>query len=175
MAEKKEKRLVWSSKKVEEAATKLDEGYVLSGYEIPFFEKKPGHRKANLSFKLTDHELDEYIKCSTDIKYFMQNYCFIKSEDGNYHIMKLRDYQDDIIDLYHNNPLSILMSSRQSGKCLTYNSVLNVMDKQGNQFDMRIGELYFKILKKEGKLTFLKYIKKYLYDIAYFFEKMDSK
>lgn len=168
---KEEKRVVWSTKNVEEAATKLDEGYVLHGYEIPFFEKKPGHRKSNLSFKFTDHELNEYIKCSTDIRYFMQNYCYIKSEDGNYHIMKLRDYQEDIIDLYHNNPLSILMASRQVGKCITYNTVLNIMDKEGNTFDLRIGDLYFNMLKKEGKMTLLKYVKKFLYDIAYFLEK----
>ena len=92
-------------------------------FEIPFFEKTIGLRKSGITFGFTDNEvngneLEEYTKCKIDINYFANNYCFIKSEDGAFHKMTLRDYQYDILDLYDNNKLSILMASRQVGKTI---------------------------------------------------------
>jgi hypothetical protein len=113
-----QRRLVWTTEKVKEAEKKLDDGYILKGYEIPFFEKKPGLRKAGISFSFSDFELEEYLKCKLDITYFIENYCFVKSEDGLYHKMSLRDYQYDIVDLFKNNKMNILMASRQVGKTI---------------------------------------------------------
>lgn len=120
---KPEKRIVWTTKRVLEATKKIDEGYILPNVEIPFFEKTIGLRKSGITFGFTDNEvngneLEEYTKCKIDINYFANNYCFIKSEDGAFHKMTLRDYQYDILDLYDNNKLSILMASRQVGKTI---------------------------------------------------------
>ena len=112
------KRVVWTTEKVEEAKKLLDDGYILKGYEIPFFEKKPGLRKSGISFSFSDFELEEYTRCKIDIKYFIENYCYVKSEDGLYRKMKLRDYQYDIIDLLDNNKNNIVMASRQVGKTI---------------------------------------------------------
>lgn len=111
-----EKRIVWTTELVESTKKKLDDGFILKNIEIPYFEKKTGLRKRDCTFKFSQDELDEYTKCKLDIRYFANNYCFIKSEDGSFKVMRLRDYQYDILDLYNNNKSSILMASRQVGK-----------------------------------------------------------
>ena len=158
-----EKRFVWTTKLVEEAKKKLDDGYILKGYEIPFFEKTPGLRKAGLTFKFSEDEYQEYIKCKLDIKHFIKHYIKIKSEDGLFHEMKLRDYQHDVIDLYDKNKLSILMASRQVGKCMEYNTPLYIYNKKLKVYKkVKFFQLLFKY--KENK-TIYDYIKHGLYSL----------
>lgn len=169
MAKKEEKRIVWTTKKVEETTQKLEDGYLLKGYEIPFFEKDPGLRGANIAFMATKHEWEEYLKCKDDIRHFIENYCFIKSEDGNYHLMKLRDYQHDIIDLYDNNKLSILNASRQIGKCFTYNTSLVIYDKKFKVYKTITFSDF--LYKNKTNRTLYDHIKYILYKIIYLLDK----
>jgi hypothetical protein len=158
MAKKEEKRVVWTTEKVKEAQKKLDEGYILKGYEIPFFEKTPGLRKGGITFKFTEEEFDEYIKCKMDIKYFIENYIFIKSEDGLFHHMKLRDYQHEIVDLYDKNKLSILMASRQVGKCFSYTTPILIYNKKLNVYKkVKFFQLLFKYKKTKTIYDYIKY------------------
>jgi len=105
-----------------DAITKqIDEGYIPSNAENPYFDKKVGLRKENVPFALTQMEQEEYIKCKLDVKYFANNYCKVKTEDGTYRIIKLRDYQYEILDMFQNpsNKFNILMASRQIGKTIS--------------------------------------------------------
>ena len=168
MGKTEEKRILWSTKKVEETEEKLNDGYLLKGYEIPFFDKTPGLRKNNIAFSATKEEWDEYLKCKDDIRHFIENYCFIKSEDGNYHLMNLRDYQDDIIDLYDNNSLSILFASRQIGKCIGYNTPLVIYDKKFKVYkNMNFFQLLYKIKKNKGIYDYIKHL---IYTIIHYIE-----
>ncbi len=110
------KQIIWSTKMVEEATEKLNNGFILKKIETPFFEKIVGLRSAGLTFKMTDIEQAEYIKCALDIHYFAGTYCYIKGEEGQPIIIPLRDYQSDILDNFFNNRFNILMASRQVGK-----------------------------------------------------------
>tara|TARA_R110000772_G_scaffold2410_2_gene8406 strand:+ start:25838 stop:26350 length:513 start_codon:yes stop_codon:yes gene_type:complete len=163
---KEEKRIVWTTKKVEEAAKKLNDGYILPNYEIPFWEKTVGLRKAGISFGFTDMELDEYTKCKIDIRHFANNYCFIKTEDGSFKVMNLRDYQYDILDLYDDNKFSILMASRQVGKCFIYNTELKIYNKKTKVYEnIKFFRFIFKIKKKKTIYNYLKYFIYTLIDI----------
>ena len=65
-------------------------------------------------------KLEEWIKCSNDIIYFAENYCWINSLDEGIILVKLRNYQKSLFkSLYDENEKKrhrIIMSSRQSGK-----------------------------------------------------------
>ena len=153
-----ERKIVWTTKKVEDAARKLNEGFILPSYENPFFEKTVGLRKAGISFGMTQHEIDEYTKCKLDVRYFAEKYCYIKLEDGSYGNMRIRDYQYDILDLYDNNKYSILMASRQVGKCFLYNTSLCIYNKKTKVYkDVKFFEFLFKIKKKKNIYDYLKY------------------
>lgn len=135
--EVEEKKFIFDTKSVEEITAKINDGYVIKRFQNPWFKNEVGVRRSGLTFALTDDEIQEYIKCKLDIHYFAEKYCKIKTEDGSIGSMTLRDYQEDILDLYHNNRFSILMGSRQIGKTIsaaitmlhfiTFNNDKNIM------------------------------------------------
>ena len=135
-----------------------------------WFNNLEGVRRKGIRFAMTPQEIEEYIKCKLSVYYFAEHYCKIKLEDGTVGQMKLRDYQKDIIKLYTENRYSILMASRQIGKCLTFNALVNIMDENGRIFKINLGRLYYETLKKYRKLTTFEKIKIFLYKIL---EKID--
>lgn len=167
MTDKKIDDVILTTELVNDILQKTNLGGKLKREEHLWFSNTTGVRKNGLVFAMTESEFEEYIKCKIDIHYFAEKYCQIKREDGSVGPMKLRDYQKDIIDLYTKNPRSILMASRQTGKCITYITEINVISENGESIKLPIGLLYYNELKKERKLTFLEKIKNKLYYIIY--------
>lgn len=98
---------------------------------FPFFNQDIELRNANITFKMTEEEYEEYNKCFGDSNYFISNYCKFLTDNGR-KLVKLRDYQEDIIEsvtsqhydpdideMVPDNPKIILMASRQIGKTTT--------------------------------------------------------
>ena len=104
---------------IDEAAAKINNGFVLSRIENPFYENTIGLRKAGLTFRMSAAEIDEYVKCKMDVHYFAEKYCWVKGEKGEPVKLKLRDYQQEILDNFFNNRFNILMASRQTGKTIS--------------------------------------------------------
>lgn len=122
-----EKKFIFTSKNIEEIAEKINDGVIIKRFQNPWFKNESGVRRAGITFKLTDYEIQEYIKCKLDIKYFAEKYCMVKTEDGSIGNIKLKDrpYQGDILDLYTKNRFSILCGSRQTGK--TINAAITML------------------------------------------------
>lgn len=152
---------------IQEIEERENFGKILKRHEKVWFSNTRGVRKPYLTFAMSDFEFEEYIKCKMNIHYFAERYCQIKREDGTIGPMKLRDYQKDIIDLYTKNPRSILMASRQTGKCITYATEILVLSENGKISKIPIGLLYYNEIKKERKLTLLEKIKNKLYYFIY--------
>ena len=161
---KKEESVVLSTKIVNEILYKENMGIKLKNTEKLWFTNIKGVRRSNIAFAMTDDEVKEYLKCKMSVHYFAQKYCQIKREDGTIGPMTLRDYQKDIIDLYTENRFSILMASRQTGKCNSFNTNVLVLDeKTKDLYEIPFYELYYDIVKQERKLTILEKIKIFLY------------
>lgn len=155
---------ILNTKLVEEIMHKEKMGVKIKRHEKLWLSNLRGIRRPNLTFAMTDEELQEYFKCKMSCQYFAQKYCYIKREDGSIGPMTLRDYQKDIIDLYTNNRFSILMASRQVGKCSLFDTKV-IIYSNGNEKEISLGELYFETIKNERKLTFLEKIKYFLYKL----------
>jgi len=163
---------ILTTKRVNEIIEKQNLNLKLTKDEHIWFDRQFGVRKADLTFAPTTEEVNEYTKCKIDIHYFADKYCHIKREDGTIGPMTLRDYQKDIIDLYSNNKYSILMASRQTGKCLIMNTLVTIKDiKTNNIYNISLFELYYNNIKMERKLTILEIIKWYLYKLLSKIEK----
>jgi len=160
------RQIIWNTKMVEEATDKINNGFVLTRLENPFFEKIVGLRTSGLTFKMSPEEQEEYIKCALDIHYFARTYCYIKGEDGQPIIIPLRDYQNEILNNFFNNRFNILMASRQTGKCFSFNTKV-LVEIDGEYLEIRFGKLYYKLLSKYRKLTIFEKLKIKLYDIIY--------
>jgi len=164
------KQIIWTTKLVNEKIEMLNMGEILKNVENPFHEKIVGLRKSGLSFKMTPGEIDEYVKCKMDLHYFAENYCWVKGEKGSPVKIKLRDYQEEILDNFFNNRFNILMASRQTGKCISFNTEIILKDND-IEIHTRIGRLYYFLTSLERDLTLLERIKIKLYDILYLIEE----
>ena len=160
------KKFVFTTENVTNITKQMSDGFIPKNYQIPWFQKEVGVRKAGVTFELTMDELEEYLKCSQDIHYFAEKYCKIKREDGSIGEIKLRDYQKEVLDLYK-NPRVILCASRQIGKCASGQTGIVVNDKV-----IPIGLLYYNLLSSTRKLTFLEKVKMFLYKFIY---QLDNK
>lgn len=123
--QQEEKQFVFSTEVLESILNKSNLGYKLLRGENPWFKNIPGVRKPGLPWLWTEEEIMERYKCAEDVHYFAEKFCKIKSEDGKIKNIKLRDYQNDILDLYSNNARCILMASRQTGK--TYSTAIMIL------------------------------------------------
>lgn len=159
---------IMTTEKVEEIIKKENHAIPLKLHERLWFRGKDnfGVRKAGIKFAMTQSELEEYVRCKLSVYYFAENYCKIKLEDGTVDKMTLRDYQKDIIKLYTENRYSILMASRQIGKCISLNTNLLCKDNlTGSHFYISIGRLYYNELKKYRPLNIYEKMKLFLYKI----------
>ena len=132
-----EKKFIFTSILVNEITDKINDGVVVKRFQNPWFKNEVGVRRSGLTFKVSEDEIQEYIRCKIDINYFAEKYCRIKTEDGSVQNIKLRDYQKEILNLYTKNRFSILCGSRQIGKTInaaiamlhfiTFNNDKNIM------------------------------------------------
>ena len=109
-------RVIWSTYSLNAAVKALKQGLPLKAN--PFIGKNTQLLKANLVYKRTEQELDDYIKCMEDPVYFATK-CYLKNPEGGLSPVTLRDYQVDYLRHLQKNPFSIFLSCRQSGKSTT--------------------------------------------------------
>jgi hypothetical protein len=57
----------------------------------------------------------EYIKCAQDPAHFMKKYCYIQHPQRGSVIFNLYPFQEKVINLWRDNPYSIVLKSRQLG------------------------------------------------------------
>jgi Terminase RNaseH-like domain/Terminase large subunit, T4likevirus-type, N-terminal len=76
-------------------------------------------KAAGVEVEFTPENVQEYIKCSQDPIYFIENYCYIVTLDHGLQLFKLYDCQKNKIQVIHNNRRVILMEGRQQGKTTT--------------------------------------------------------
>lgn len=153
------RQFVFTSENVEEITEQINDGVAVERYRNPWFSNEIGVRRHGISFRFTPEEIEEYARCATDVSHFAENHCKVKREDGSVGPIKLRDYQVDILNLYDKNRFSILCGSRQIGKCVTFNTKVELEDGSIKC----IGELYYDLLETIQELSFLQKCKRRLY------------
>lgn len=79
-------------------------------------DRLPG---ADSQYKYTVEDLREFVKCQKDPVYFIRNYVKIISLDTGLTNFELYDFQEKMVQCYHENRFSITMASRQVGKSTT--------------------------------------------------------
>ena len=79
----------------------------------------PNLKPARQTVAFTQDQVDEYVKCSEDPVYFMKKYIKIISVDHGLIPFDLWDFQEDLVNLVHNNRFVIAKFPRQTGKSTT--------------------------------------------------------
>ena len=155
---------ILTSEIVSEISEKENLGRLLKRHEKLWFSNIRGIRKAGVTFAMTDAEFGEYVKSKMSVNYFAEKYCKIKLEDGIIGNMKLRNYQKDIMDLYTKNRYFILMASRQTGKCNSFNTSVLLLDEITKEMcEVPFCEVYYNTIEQVRKLKVSERLKLFLY------------
>ena len=83
----------------------------------------PNLKKANTPIEFTKEQIVEFLKCKEDPIYFTRNYIKIVSLDEGLVPFDMYDFQEKLIDRFHNNRFNICKMPRQTGKsttCVSY-------------------------------------------------------
>ena len=81
-------------------------------------------KKANVQHDFTKKQIEEYLKCKEDPVYFTRNYVKIVSLDEGLVPFKMWDFQEELIQKFHNSRFNIAKLPRQTGKSTTVVSYL---------------------------------------------------
>jgi len=81
-------------------------------------------KKANVAQQFTKKQVEEFIKCKNDPLYFIKNYIQIVSLDHGLVPFKLWDFQEELIQKFHDSRFNIAKLPRQTGKSTTVVSYL---------------------------------------------------
>ena len=84
----------------------------------------PNLKKANVAQNFTKKQVAEFLKCAQDPVYFAQTYVQIINLDEGLVPFKMYDFQEKLVNNFHNNRFNICKMPRQSGKSTTVVSYL---------------------------------------------------
>ncbi len=79
----------------------------------------PNLKKANTQIEYTEEQIIEFLKCKGDPVYFANNYMKIVSLDEGLVQFKPYDFQEKLIERFHDNRFNICKMPRQTGKSTT--------------------------------------------------------
>ena len=122
--------------------------------------KNAGLKRSNELDEYTPERIQELAKCASDPIYFMENYLKVQHPVRGSVPFQLYDYQKEMVLAIHENRSTILLCSRQMGKCVTGNTQITVKSLTGIE-NLSIQELALRsnledtlIDGPDGKLKF---------------------
>jgi hypothetical protein len=103
-------------------------------------------KKPMSEHEYTPEQILELNECSEDVRKFLK-YVKIVHPDKGIITFEPYDFQEQILTNLQNNRFNVVLASRQSGKCLSYNSTISVRHKKTGE----IKEIFIGDLFKENK------------------------
>ena len=85
-----------------------------------YYRDNPSLRREGIkNWEFEDWQEEEFAKCIVDPIYFIRNYVKIINVDEGLVLFDMHDYQEEMVNAFHNNRFSIVRIGRQSGKTTT--------------------------------------------------------
>lgn len=119
-----------------------------------FYEGNPQLKGSGYKLPYTIDHIEEYKKCKEDIFYFAENYYYILDLDKGMIKIQLRDYQKDMIKSFVENRNTIVLASRQVGKCVSPSTHITIRGKEsGRVVKLSMEELHqaCRVVGKNGE------------------------
>lgn len=111
--------------------------------EMKVYNNNPNIKGVGQSIQFTSEQIQEYLKCSEDPVYFVNNYCKIVTLDFGLQPFKTYPYQERLFNNIQQNRKVIAMMPRQQGKCVKYFSCINIRNKTTGEIkNVKIGEFF---------------------------------
>ena len=118
------------------------------------YRANPLLKREGVKIEFTEEQVSEYLKCSEDPVYFIENYVNIVHVDKGVIPFGMYDYQEEMVRTFNDNRFTIVKCPRQIGKCFYINTPIRLRNKStGDIIETTIGEFYeqqqAKLLRKE--------------------------
>lgn len=92
--------------------------------DIEHFQGNPLVKKVGAQIQFTKEQIEEYVKCSKDAFYFIEKYMKIVTIDSGVQVIKLYDFQREMINLFIKEKFVLAKCARQSGKTIGVESFI---------------------------------------------------
>ena len=88
----------------------------MSNRKMDGYLGNPNLKASGVEIEFTEDQVKEYMKCAKDPVYFIKNYVKVVSLDKGLIPFNLYDYQEELLNIIHDNRFAIAKLPRQSGK-----------------------------------------------------------
>lgn len=147
---------VWSTESVKNLLKRHDDTGVMPR-DNPFYLGDVEYRAANMTFAYTNEEFLELGKCAENILYFGETYAKVMTDEG-VRVVKLRPYQKRTLLQFKRFRFNVMLSSRQSGKCVQFNTKVKVKKKdQDQEITMPIFRFHYESKKNKLKSDYIEW------------------
>ena len=92
--------------------------------EIEHFQGNPLVKKVGAKIQFTKEQVEEFVKCAQDPFYFIEKYMKIVTIDSGVQVIKLYDFQREMINKFINEKFVLAKCARQSGKTIGVESFI---------------------------------------------------
>lgn len=86
-------------------------------------------KSPHIETEYTYEQVQELKRCSSDPVYFIRKYIKIQHPLKGSIPFNLYDYQEKMIIAYKENRFNVVLSSRQTGKCGLYSTMINIIER----------------------------------------------
>ncbi len=115
----------------------------------------PNLKAAGVQIPFTEWEVEEYVRCSQDLTYFVKKYCKIVNVDKGLINFEMFDYQEEMINLFKENRKVIVKLPRQMGKALDIQTPIFTPKGFKLLSEISVGDRIFGPDGKETSVTFI--------------------
>ena len=92
--------------------------------DIEHFQGNPLVKKVGAQIQFTKEQVEEFVKCAQDPFYFIEKYMKIVTIDSGVQVIKLYDFQREMINKFVNEKFILAKCARQSGKTIGVESFI---------------------------------------------------
>lgn len=132
----------------------VDQLLTLNEENIRTFRGNPLLKRAGEKVEMTMEHIHEYKRCMEDPIYFAENYIKVVHVDHGLVPIKLYEYQKKMLKAFQENRYNIVLSCRQSGKCVTGSTNVIVRNVkiygEDESFSMTMFDLYWSTRLKQN-------------------------
>lgn len=123
-------------------------------------------KRPNKKINFTKNMVLEFAKCAQDVIYFAETYYKIIHPVQGAQIVKLRDYQKRMLKGFVENQMNVVLSSRQSGKCVHRDTNICIKDTYDNNIKNYTIKDFFNLISNDTEINNLNYKLNFIEDSA---------
>ncbi len=129
----------------------LDVDYDINGKKIKTYMSFDRVKAAGVKIGFTKEMEEEIGRCANDLLYYAENYFYHVHPDDGLKKIELYPHQREQLPSLQDKRFNIFLQSRQSGKCVDYNTTIIIRNKNSLEEQyIKIGKFYDRITNSQN-------------------------